>query len=182
MANKDKKALGKKELTSEQQESLNIFLSNGIKIIHTPETTDELIKQMGVTPNKAEAVGTILANIIKRLEISAEDNGVMLDVEVILVGSAELLQELILIAEGTGGGEGFTVDQIKEAVGHAVGIYLQDQIASGRITKEELAAVGEQWKADPELQQAMAESEASQQSEAPMPQGGVSSQPQQEVV
>ena len=177
-------------LTPEQQDQLDMFMANATKIIHAKGTTEQLIKQMEVTPNKAEAVGRIVVNITEKLESTAEASGANLDPIPVLAGALAIMNELVTIGVATGKMERFDEEQTKEVVGYTVGLYLDNALKAGKITKEELVAVAQQLQNDPGLQEEMGgveegeeigESDGMAEEQMPMPGGGMITDEDEEV-
>lgn len=161
-------------LTPELQEQLDMFVLNGMNIIYEEGVTEQLVQQMQVTKNKAQAIGQTVTTIITRLEDTATQSSVPLDPTIVLVGALKIMEELFILAEGTGQVGDITEDLVKETIGTIVGTYLQDAIQVGKITKEELAALSKSIIDNPEFQDTGAETVPGDiPEEQPMPQGGM---------
>ena len=147
-------------LTPEQQEVLDIFVANGLKIIHTEQVLDAMLKQLEVDQDKTHAIGSVLAGVIIRLEDTAGENEINLDPEVVVLGAIQLFQEILIIGQETDKLPDFDLEDIRSAIGHAVGIYFDNGLKTGKVTQEELVALAQMFEQDPQVQQAIAEAEA----------------------
>jgi hypothetical protein len=105
------------------QDLYTIFVSQGIKL------AKGMLRSIQKTP---ESVAKALVAIAHRLEESGAKNGLNFNLPVIFNGSRELLI-YILSQAGIEADEEF----VKKATGLMVGMYLQQTMASGKISKEE---------------------------------------------
>ena len=128
-------------LTFDEKE-MEIFIANGVKLIHQEKISDMIIAQTAKAGDPIESLSNVLLNIVGKLEQSSEESGKQLSYVAMSVGANSLLGEIINIAEI--GGMKKLDDQQKYAVySRAIGKYLDNAVKSGKMTKEELAAMGE---------------------------------------
>jgi hypothetical protein len=79
--------------------------------------------------------------IVSRVESEGNKNGVIFDLAVMLHGAQEILTTLLEMS-----GIELQEDQVKETVGYMVGMYLDNAIETGKMTKEEVVQLSEQAK------------------------------------
>ena len=132
-------------------EEMDIFIANGMKIIHTPNVSDALIEKIvkSETPEKELAEATLL--IVSRIEKSAESAGKELSLGTISNGGNVLMGELINLAEAAGMKKMSEEDKYK-AFTFAVSKYIDEAVKSGKMTKEQLLAYAKEAEGTPEGQ------------------------------
>lgn len=161
---------------TDNSEILDVFIANGISMIHKEGNAEKLLTQIKKSGSRTEAVGIILSTIISRLETSAAENGIEVPPEVSLQAFGELLRELLFLLEQTGE-KPFSREELKETTGFAVGFYLDNAVKSGKLTKEQVIALGKQLQNDPKMIKMMSDSAQPdtemQETPAQMPQGGM---------
>jgi len=119
-----------------EQVNYDIFISQGI------ELASAAAQQMQGKAS-VDTIGNALYEIIKKVETEGEKNGVSFSLGVVLHGSNELLGHLIEMS-----GVQINEEQIKGAVGVAVGRYIQEALDSGAVTKPQLMQLAEQAQAN----------------------------------
>ena len=134
------------------QEQVDIFIANGMEIIHNNKVSDGMLSKILKSKNRIEAIAEAVVTIINRLFDSAKESGQSLSNETLVHGSNFLLGELINLAE-TAGMQKLSDEQRTEALQRGVGMFLSDAVLQGRMTKEQLIEMSEQAKQTPEGQQ-----------------------------
>lgn len=133
------------------QEQFDIFVANGMNIIHNPQVSDGILNRVFKNKNKIEAIAVAMVDIVTRLSESATGNGISLNNETLVHGSNFLLGELLGMAEAAGM-QKLTNEQKTEAYQRAVGMYLDGAVKSGKMTQEQVISLGDQTKQTPEGQ------------------------------
>jgi hypothetical protein len=138
------------------------YVSNGMKVIHSPKTRDNIVKQLSVGNNPAAAVANTLFNVLKQLDGTSAQAGSPPSANTVLLASAPLMEQIIEIGEAS---KSFKIseDGIKEAAGRAVTLYIQDGMKSGKITMNNLQDLYGNYKNQAQAEQA---------SKPVLPQGG----------
>jgi hypothetical protein len=145
----------------EMQEQADIFIANGMAIIHNPKVSDGLLSKILKSQNRIEAIAEAIVTIINRLFDSAKESRQSLSNETLVHGSNFLLGELINLAE-TAGMQKLSDEQRTEALQRGVGMFLSDAVKQGRLTKEQLVGMSEQAKQTPEGQKILQQGPSNQ--------------------
>ena len=120
----------------ELQQEYDIFVSNGIRIIHG-NAREAIINQLkGQEPADAVAMATV--GVIERIESGAADKGKKINESVLLNGANELMNNIIELGEGSGAIKEMSEDDRVNAVKKATGMYIKNALESGKMTKEQL--------------------------------------------
>ena len=130
------------------QEAVDIFVANGMKMIHNPKVSDTLISRIVDAENPVQAVADATLSIVSRLEESSKAAGRPLALPTIAYGANILMGEIMSSAEAAG------MEKMDEATRYqtfslAVGKYLDDAIKTGKMTKEELIRLGKEAEGTP---------------------------------
>jgi hypothetical protein len=124
--------------TPEQKEQYEEFVSNGMQVIHSEETRNDLVKRVQAgDPTVAVADATL--TVIGRLEQTADEQGVKIPYEILMSGGMELLGQVIEVAETVG--VTLNPQQKEQALQMAVQAYMEQGAASGKIPPEDMEAV-----------------------------------------
>lgn len=134
---------GGKINTGFDQKEFDIFVSNGIKMIHTENISDRVISAVADSKNPVQAIADVTLNIVGRLEQSAAAKGKNLSLITLAYGANILMGEVINMAEAAGMKK-LTKPEKYQAMSLATGKYLDNAVKTGKITKEELAQLGEE--------------------------------------
>jgi len=113
----------------EQRDYYDIFVAQGIKIAST--MAPKLKGKASV-----DALGNTLFQIINKVEMSAEQQGIKFPPEVILHGAKEILEYLIIVSETQ-----VTEQDVKGIAGVAAGKWVENAKQTGKMTDEELKAL-----------------------------------------
>lgn len=133
------------------QEEADIFVANGIKVIHDQKVSDNLIKQIQGSNDPIEGIADATLSVIERLEQSASQNGIQISDAAKIHGSNQLMGEVINIAEIAGVPK-LNEEQRYQAFSLAVSKYIGNAVNSGKISKEQLMQMGQEAQATPEGQ------------------------------
>ena len=167
--------LAQGQATPQNQEQFDIFIANGVNIIHEQKTTDAILNQIQKNPDPVDAIAKATLMVINRLEDSALSNGVKVEDSVKIAGANQLMGEIINLTESAGM-KPLVDEQKYQAFSLAVSMYLDRSVKSGKMTKEQLVQMGQEAQQSPEGQeiaQQMQQGRPQQmQQQAPM-QGGV---------
>ena len=127
-----------KQANPKLQEECDIFVVNGIKIIHDQKVSDNLLNQIKNNPDPIEAIADATLNVISRLEESSKQNNVQISDAAKIHGSNQLMGEIIALAEAAGL-PALNDEQKYQAFSLSVSKYLDRNIKSGKIGKDQLA-------------------------------------------
>ena len=139
------------QVDPKHQEQYDLFVANGITIIHNEKTSDMLIKQILKAEDKVEAVANATLNVVRKLEDSATANKIKLSENVLMHGANVLMGEIIAIAEAAGM-EPMPDEEKEHAYSLATSKYIDAAVKTGKITPEQLQQMGEQAKQTPDGQ------------------------------
>ena len=148
----------------DMQNQMDMFLSNGMSIIHSKKVSDGLIKTIKSAtgddrqPDPLVGVANATLNVLDRLEASAGEKGVNLPPEYVAEAGNVLMGEIFQIAEAAGLGP-FSEQERYKAFSLAVSKYIDQGLKSGKITEEQLQELSAQVEGTPEGQQVMAQAE-----------------------
>lgn len=163
--------MAEEKVSPEIQEQFDIFITNGMNIIHDPKVSDGILNRImqGGDPVKNIAEATV--DIVTRLADSASESGMALSDNVLVHGSNFLMGEIISLAEAAGM-QKLTEEQRTQSYQLATSLYLDDSVKAGKISPEQLSQLGEQAKqSQPEAGEQMRQPE--QQNSGILNQGGM---------
>lgn len=131
------------------QEELDIFVANGLKLVHDPKVSDTLITSITKAQDPVKAIADATLNVVGRLEQSSQQAGKKLSLTTLAYGANYVMGEIITVAEAAGLEK--MDDQTKyHAYSLAVAKYLDTAVKTGKMTKEEVVALGKQAEGTPE--------------------------------
>jgi hypothetical protein len=128
---------GKPNLSEEQQELYDIFVSQGTML--AAKAADQLKGQDQNTPGIVGTVGDAMSDIINKVEDDGAKHGIQFDEVSMVHGSAEIMTNLLNMS-----GIKLTDEQKKQVAGHAIGRYFNEAMQSGKMPKERLMQYGQQ--------------------------------------
>ncbi len=131
------------ELSPELRQQVDIFVSNAINIIHDPKISQMIIQRLKNSSDLVETTATITVDIVRRLEASARNNGINLNLAVVAQGGNIILNEIITLAK-LAGILPLDDEQKYHAYCLAVALYINKAVKDGEITPQEL----QQWAED----------------------------------
>lgn len=159
------------QVDPKMQEQFDIYIANGINIIHEPKISDALLKQIQSNPDPIDAIAQATLSVIARLEDSAASNGIKIDDSVKISGANHLMGEIMNLAEKAGI-KPLMEEQRYQAFSLAVSMYLDDAVKSGKMSKEQLAQMSQEAQQTPEGQDIAAQmQQGARQTQQPVPQG-----------
>jgi len=123
---------GAPQQENQNQDVYDIFVSQGILML------SKLKIKITKSP---EMVAQTMVMIVKKVVMECEKQGIKLPIEVLLHGSKEILIALIQQS-----GIEFSEADVKTIVGNMIGLYLDGEVKAGRMTPEEVSALGQQAK------------------------------------
>lgn len=141
----------KKPVETNEDPQYDIFITNGMSIIYDSATSKKLINQIVKSPDPIEAVSDATLNVVGKLESSAESSKIKIQDSVLIQGSNALMGEIIGLAEAAGM-EPLSDEQKYQAFSLAVSKYIQRALKSGKMTQEQLIALGQEAAQSPEGQ------------------------------
>jgi len=133
--------MGTSGLNPQDQEKLDIYVANGIKIIHSPEVSDQLVERMKASQNPIVDVADATISVVERLDSSGESRGVALPIEIKAKAANIFMDEIMTIGESVGMPK-FNDEQKLQAVSLALGKYIDKSVKSGKMSPEELQQMG----------------------------------------
>ena len=139
------------------QEHLDMFLANGINMIHD-DKMDDTIKGIVDSEDPVTAISNMTLMIVSRLEGDMERRNIELPLEYVGAAADSLMGEIIQVAEMSGL-EPLTDEEKYTAYSIAVSKYIDQAVKEGKITTEQLQRMAEQAKQTPEGQKIMEGSE-----------------------
>lgn len=133
------------------QKEVDIFVANGMKLIHDPKVSDTIIDRVVNSKTPAAAVADATLSIVSRLEESSKAAGKKPSLTTLAYGANVLMGEIITSAEAAG------MEKMDEktryhAFSLAVGKYLEEAVKTGKMTEEEVLQLGKDAEATPEGQ------------------------------
>ncbi len=165
------------QVTPEAQEQFDMFVANGIEIIHDEKVSEGFLGRIMKSERPVQTIAEITVDVVNRLYDSAEEANMKLTPDTLVHGSNILMGEVITIAE-TAGMQPLTDEQKTESYQLAVSKYIDDAVKSGRLSQQELAQLGQQIGQTPEGQKIAQQMQAGPQGQ---PQSQGQPQPQQQV-
>ncbi len=147
-------AQGQPSATEFNQEEIDIFVANGMKMIHNPKVSDSVIKFITDSDNPVTAIADSTLRIVERLEESSVKSGKQPSLNTVAIGGNQLMGEIIASAEAAGLKK-LTDKEKYQAYSLAISKYLDEAIRSGKMTKEQVLQMGKDVQATPEGQKIM---------------------------
>jgi hypothetical protein len=161
------------------QEQFDLLVINGMNIINEEKPARGIVGKIKQSQNKVQAVAEITVDIIGRLADSALESKVEIAKEALVQAANVLMGEIITLAE-TAGVEPFSDDEKAQSFQVAVSLYLDSAVKQGKITKEELAELGEEAKQSEQGQEMAGQIENRQQPQSQQPPVPDGNNPQQQ--
>ena len=125
------------------QETAKMYLANGLRLIHSQEVSDGIIKKLQTVDDPVPQIADSTLDIVNRVESSAAGKGVSLPPEYLAQVANVLMGEIIGIAEIAGVKPLNEEDRYK-AFSLAVSKYLAGSVESGKMSPEQLQQMGQQ--------------------------------------
>lgn len=142
------------QMSPEAQEQFDIFVANGMSVIHSQQVTDSILNKVAKDKNKLVAFANVLVDVVSKLVDSAISNNVMLTNDTLIQGANVLLQEILSVAYAAGMQQ-LNEEQKTEIIQRAVSMYLDQSVKTGRMTQEQLVSMGKEAQQSPEGQAVM---------------------------
>jgi hypothetical protein len=122
---------------------VNAYVSNGMKLIHSEETRDSIVTQLKSVEDQPTALAQTTVNVLQQLDRSSSNT---VSPEVVMQGAAPLMEQIMEIGEASGA---MVLDdeQVKQAAGMAVSLYIKKGMESGKITMKGMQNLFNQTKA-----------------------------------
>ena len=137
--------------TEFDQEAIDIFTANGMKMIHNPKASDSIVKFIMEAKNPVTAIADSVLRIVERLEETSAAAGKQPSLNTIAVGGNMLMGEIIASAEAAGLKK-LTDKEKYQAYSLAISKYLDEAIKTGKMTKEQVLQMSNEVQATPEGQ------------------------------
>ena len=142
------------QLPPEVREQFNMFVTNGLNIIHEEQVTNDILNRILKSGDPIQAIAEATVDIVTRLYDSAKKNGVEIYRDVLIHGANVLMGEIINMAEAAGM-QKLSDEQKTQAFQIATSMFIDQSVKTGRISKEELAGMGKEVvQNQPEMQKA----------------------------
>jgi len=138
------------EITPEIQEALDMFMSNGLNIIHDTKM-EGIIKNAANSEDPITGIADATLMVVSRLEGGMEKAGMDLPLEYIAQAASAFMQDIIEIAVSFGM-EPFDEEESYAVYSIVLSKYLDQAVKSGKITPDQLQAMSEEVQATPEGQ------------------------------
>ena len=139
------------QTATNEQDQYDMFVANGISLIHDPKISEGLIKRVANAADPVDAIARVTLDIVQRLESSAQKNGMELSPTTLAHGANDLMGEVITLAEAAGM-QPLTDEQKHQAFSLATALYLDSAVKEGKITPEQLQQMGQEASATPQGQ------------------------------
>lgn len=140
--------------TEFNQEEIDIFVANGMKMLHSSKVSDSIVTFIKESRNPVTAIADASLRIVDRLLESAEAAGKKPSLNTIAIGGNMIMGEIIASAEAAGMKK-LTDKEKYQAYSLAISKYLDNAIRTGRMPKEELLQMGQDVQSTPEGQKIM---------------------------
>ena len=124
-------------VTAEEQEQYNLFVTNGMKILHNMSSSKQLVEVIRGDGNPVQGLANALVLIVTKVEDSAKKGGQELTGDVLLHGGTELLEQIVEVAEAAGIHK-FTEKQMESALYIAMDQYGQARQGQGALPDNQL--------------------------------------------
>ncbi len=120
----------------EQLPQVKEYISNGMQLIHSDKLSGEIIKRLK-GDNDIAALGDLTLKIIETLDNVMQSKNKKVNDEVKWKGATVFMSQLVEVGRAA---KVLKIDDegIKEAAGMAVGQYMQNGVANGTITEDQL--------------------------------------------
>lgn len=133
----------KAKVSPETQEIFDMFIMNGMDLIYDENQAKSMLPRLGANEDIIKAMAELLVDIITRVVSSAGEAGKEIPPEVVLHGGNFLFGELLKVLEAAGM-EPLTEEQKTSVWQMASSIYIDQAVASGQMTEQELMALGKE--------------------------------------
>lgn len=143
--------LAQNKSNPKNQEQLDMFVANGLNIVHDQKITDVILSQVQKNPDSVDAIAKATLMVINKLEDSSSSNGIKIEDGIKIVGANQIMGEIINLTEKAGM-EPLIDEQKYQAFSLAISMYLDGAVKSGKMTKEQLISMGQDAQQSPEGQ------------------------------
>lgn len=116
---------------------VNEYVSNGMQVIHSPETRDNIVSQLKTGDDPAMALAQTTVNVLNQLDTTSTQAGADVTPETVLQGASPIMEQIMEIGEASGVIQ-LSEDQVKQAAGMAVSLYIKKGMETGKITMENM--------------------------------------------
>ena len=130
------------------QKQLDIFVLNGLRLIHTGEVSDTITASIVQSKNPVLAIADATLNVVSKLEQSATDAQHKLSLSTIAYGANFIMGDIITSAEAAGLKK-MSDEEKAKAYSIAVSKYLDNAVKTGAMPKEELVRLGKEAEESP---------------------------------
>jgi len=134
------------------QEAAKMYLANGLRLIHSEEISDGIIKKLQTVDDPIPQIADSTLDIVNRIESGASGKGVSLPPEYLAQVANVLMGEIISIAE-IAGAEPLSEEERYKAFSLAVSKYLSNAVKTGRISPDQLQQMKQQAMQSPQGQE-----------------------------
>ena len=131
------------QVPPEIQNQFDMFVINGMEIIHDPKVTDGILNRLQKGGDPIRGIAEATVDIVNRLSESATENGIQMANEVLVHGSNVLMGEIMNITE-VAGMEPLTEEQKTQSFQLATSLYLDNAVKSGKMTPEQMEQLSQQ--------------------------------------
>ena len=139
------------QVPPEIQSQFDMFIINGMEIIHDPKATDGILNRIKKVGNPMKGIAEATVDIVTRLSDSSAENGIQLANEVLVHGSNFLMGEIMNITE-VSGMQPLSEEQRTQSFQLATSLYIDNAVKSGKMTPEQMQQLSQQTQqAQPEL-------------------------------
>ena len=157
------------QVSPEVQEQFDIFVVNGMEIIHDEKVADDFLARIMKSQDPVQSIAEATVDVVNRLYDSAAQNGTKLSPETLVHGSNILMGEIITVAESAGM-QPLNDEQKTQSYQLAVSKYVDGAVKTGKMSKQELETLGQQASQTPQGQEITQQMQGQAQPQQPAPQ------------
>jgi len=125
-------------VTPEEQEQYNRFVTNGMLLMYEKERLPTLLKTIAGDGNPVEGIANALVSIVSRLDDSADKAGAQVSGDIKYQGGVELMEQLVELAENAGI-HTFSDKEMEDATLLALDTYRASKQQAGALPVDELS-------------------------------------------
>lgn len=125
-------------VTPEEQEQYNQFVTNGMQLMYSEQSMPQLIQTIKSGGTPVEGIANALATLVMRLEDSSGQQGAEISGDAKFHGASEILGQMAELAEQAGVPE-FSEEDIESALYLALDIYRTTRQKQGKLPEGDIA-------------------------------------------
>lgn len=131
-------AEGGENVSPEEQEAYNEFVSNGLQLIYSEKAMPQILESIEAGGNPIQGLANSMVMVVVRLEDSAQDQGREFSGDVKLHAATEIMEHMVELAEAAGVHE-YSEEDMESALYLGMDIYRSIRQEEGSLPVEELS-------------------------------------------